>query len=129
MRNDEYLIATLSLGAGAGVQTALPRPIRPTRRWHLQVSETQRPQIPRRTQAYLSSLTGIQRARSPRLSKSKFYLRFQTAVVRRFVKALAILPACYLVGESEVRRGDVPDDRSGIRVIQQIANRQADAQV
>src|ERR1051326_2732959 len=62
-------------------------------------------------------------------SECELDLRFQTAVVSRFVEALAVLPTGNLVGKSEVRRCDVSDDRTGIRVVQQVADRQSDAQV
>jgi len=64
-----------------------------------------------------------------RASKRKLDLRFQTPIVGRFVEAFAVLPAGYLVGQSEVRRCDVPNDRARICVVQQVADRQTDAQV
>ena len=82
--------------------------------------------------ANVRNLSGPQAAnptRARRLSKDKFDLRFQAAVVGSFVEAFAILPAGDLVGKSEVRRRDVPNNRAGIRVVQHVADRQADAQV
>ena len=61
--------------------------------------------------------------------KREFDLRFQAAIVGRLVKALAILRARDLVCQAEIRRSDVPDDRSGICVVDQIPNRETDAQV
>src|ERR1035437_8627568 len=56
-------------------------------------------------------------------------LRFQSAIVGRLVESFAVLPARNLVRKPEIRRGDVPDNRSRVCVIEQVPHRNPDAQV
>jgi hypothetical protein len=53
----------------------------------------------------------------------EFDLRLQSPVVGRLVETLAILSTGNLVSRPKVRRRDIPNNRAGIRVVEQIADR------
>src|SRR5580704_4954598 len=56
-------------------------------------------------------------------------LKFQTAVVGIFRKALAICPAGHLICQAEERRRNVSDDRPGVGVVQNVAEGHGDHHV
>src|SRR5580704_4685312 len=58
-------------------------------------------------------------------SERKADLHLQAPVIRRLVKALAVLRAEHLVRLPKERRGDVAGNRPGVGVIQQITDRHA----
>jgi hypothetical protein len=62
-------------------------------------------------------------------SEGKADLHLQPPVVRVLEEPFAVWPAGGLVGEPEQRRRDVPYDRAGIGVVQQIPHRHAKRQV
>lgn len=66
---------------------------------------------------------------TPQALEREADLRFEAPVVGRLVETFAVLPARHLIRKSEIGRRDVAGDRAGIGVIQQVADRQADADV
>src|SRR5260370_37362940 len=66
---------------------------------------------------------------APGSSEGEFDLEFEAAMVGGFVEAFAILAAGDLVGGAEVGRRDVANDGSGVGVVEEIAHREADAEV